>query len=749
MQELTAKLVGQAIFRVDGREKVMGRVIYAGDDAAPGMVHAVLVQATIARGTITSVETKAAEAMPGVVAIYTHETLPPLKAPPRKFTESLPAERRAPLADNVVHYTGQHVAIVLAETLECAQAAAAAVQVRYEVEAPVLELVDGLKGAYKPDHFATTTEEKLQSSRGRAGKAVRHVEAEYRTPVVHHNPMEPSATVAMWKGDDLWLHDSTRWVQGSRRIVAAMLGISEETVRVEAPFLGGAFGSKGFLWQHVALAAQAARSCGRPVKLVLSRQQMFTSTGHRPRTIQRLLLGADAGGALTSVEHKTLTETSPVGHFVEPAGMTSRNLYQTPHAVIAHVVAPTNLATPCFMRAPGESSGMFALESAIDELADKAGMDPLAFRLRNYADSDLQDERPWSSKQLRPCYEQGAERFGWARRELRPRSMERGDKLVGWGMATAAYPARRSTATVRGVLTREGVATFSTATEENGAGTATAMEQIAADELGLPMVQVRFAWGDSAMTDAPIVGASQTASTIGPAVELAACRLREALLALAVTTEGMAFYRGDPAELQIVGDAIVHRSDRGADGRRELLSTVLARMAGDEMAVEASTQLDTAAKKEHTFHSFGAHFAEVEVDRAFGEVRVTRWVSVMDCGRILNRRLARSQVEGGVLFGIGMALLEKTVYDPRLGSPVNANLAEYHLPTCADVPVFDVSFVEVPDLAFTPPLGHRGVGEIGITGVPAAIANAVWHATGVRVRELPITAETVMGRVPF
>ncbi len=638
---------------------------------------------------------------------------------------------------------------MLAETLECAQAAAAAVQLKYQVETPVLELRDGLQGTYQPDHFATNTEEKLQTSRGRAGKSVRQVEAEYRTPVVHHNPMEPSATLAVWNGDELRLHDTTRWVQGSRKIVAAMLGISEDKVRVEAPFLGGAFGSKGFLWQHVALAAQAARTCGRPVKLVLSRQQMFTSTGHRPRTMQRLLLGADAAGALSSVEHKTLTETSPVGHFVEPAGMTSRNLYQTPHAVIAHHVAPTNLATPCFMRAPGESSGLFALESAIDELAEKAEIDPLAFRLRNYADSDLQDDRPWSSKQLRQCYEQGADRFGWARRQLKPRSMERGDKLVGWGMATAAYPARRSPATVRGVLTREGVATFSTATEENGCGTATAMAQIAADALGLSLAQVRFHAGDSAMTEAPVVGASQTASTIGPAVELVACRLREALFALAVTTEGLAFHRCDPAELQIIGDAIVHRSAQGPAARRELLSTVLARMPGDEMVVQASTQQDKAAKKQHTFHSFGVHFAEVEVDRAFGEVRVIRWVSVMDCGRILNRRLARSQVEGGVLFGIGMALLEKTVYDPRLGSPVNANLAEYHLPTCADVPVFDVSFVEVPDLAFTPPLGHRGVGEIGITGVPAAIANAVWHATGVRVRELPITAETLMSRRPF
>ena len=597
MQEMTEKLVGQGLSRVDGLEKVMGRVLYAGDDAAPGMVYAVLVQATIARGRIVGVETKTAEAMAGVVAVYTHETLPKLKAPPKAFTDNFPAERRAPLSDNQVHYVGQHVAVVLAETLECAQAAAALVQVRYEVETPVLELKEGLKGTYQPDHFATNEEEKLQSSRGRAGEAVQRVEAEYRTPVVHHNPMEPSATVAVWEGEMLRLHDSTRWVQGTRKIVAAMLGIDPETVRVKAPFVGGAFGSKGFLWQHVALAAQAARTCGRPVKLVLTRPQMFTSTGHRPRTVQRLVLGTDVTRALTTVEHRTLTETSTVGKFVEPAGMTSRNLYKTPHAVIAHDVAPTNLATPCFMRAPGESPGMFALESAMDEMAERAGMDPLAFRLRNYSETDLQDDRPWSSKQLRQCYSQGAERFGWAGRAMEPRSMTRGDKLVGWGMATAAYPARRSPTTVKGELTREGVATFSTATEENGAGTATAMEQIAADAMGLPMRRVRFAWGDSAMTEAPVIGASQTAATIGPAVEMAACKLREALFALAVTTSGSVFYRCDPVELQIDGDALVH----ARDGRRETLAAVLARMDGEAMAVEVSTQMDKAVKKERTF----------------------------------------------------------------------------------------------------------------------------------------------------
>lgn len=732
--------VGSGVSRVDGPAKVTGRVVYAGDVSVPGAVHAVLVQAGIARGTIMGIDTTAAMRVPGAVAVFTHENLPKLQPPPEDFTKSFPAERRAPLSDAAIHYAGQHVALVLAETLEGAQATAALVRVRYREVAATLTLREGLPETYKPEHFATNMEEQLQSERGTAGVATARIEAEYRTPVVTHNPMEPSATVAMWEGDRLTLHDSTRWAQGTQKIVAHMLGVPKERVRVLAPYLGGAFGSKGFLWQHVALVAHAARVCGRPVKLVLARREMFTSTGHRPRTIQNLALGADASGRLTTVTHRTLTETSPVAHFCEPAGMTSRNLYGTPHAVISHAVAPTNLATPCFMRAPGESPGMFALESAIDELAEKAGIDPLEFRQRNLAERDLQADRPWSSKHLDGCYRQGAERFGWARRTPKPRSMTREGKLVGWGMATAAYPARRSPATVQGVLTREGVATFSAATEEAGGATATVVEQIAAQTLGLPVRQVHFELGDSAMGEAPTVGASQTTATIGPAVQAAAEMLRMAVLAMATRDERSTFHGSDPNELQMLNGVIRHQQN---DARQEMVSAVLARMPETELKVEASTKLEEEAKKQHTFHSFGVHFVEVVIDRELPEVRVTRWVTVMDCGRVLNRMTARSQILGGVIFGLGMALLEETHYDPRQGVPLNADLAEYLLPTCADTPEIDVSFVEEPDTVFTP-LGHRGIGEIGITGTPAAIANAVWHATGIRVRTLPIRMEDLL-----
>ncbi len=701
--------VGRARTRIDGALKVSGRAIYAGDVTAPGMAHAVLVQATIARGKVEQIDSEAATASAGVLAVFTHASLPALLPPPEEFTRDFPAERRAPLSDNEIHYAGQHIALVVAETLIQAEAAAALVKAHYSVESPTLVLAADSPGTYEPDHFATNEKEKLKSERGLPPSSAAHrLALEYRTPVVHHNPLEPSATVAEWHGDRLTLHDSTRWLQGSAKVVAHMLGIPEENVEVLAPFVGGAFGSKGFLWQHVALNAQAARTIGRPVKLVLSRPQMFTSTGHRPRTEQKLVLAADRLGALQSIEHHTLSETSPIAHFVEPAGITSRNLYQVPHASISHRVARTNISTPCFMRAPGESPGMFALESAIDEMAEACAQDPLAFRLANYSEQDEQESRPWSSKHLRDCYAAGSQRFGWERRTPGPRSMRRNGKLVGWGMATAAYPARRSPVTVQARLTREGRAHFTAATHEIGGGTATVMEQIAAEGLGFPVERVHFTLGDSSYPHAPVAGASQTVASVGPAVRAAADQLR--------------------AKIEQAGS----------------LDAALNQLAPEaEISAEASAEQDKQAAEQYTFHSFGAHFCEVEIDPEILSLRVTRWVAAMDCGRILNPMTARSQVVGGILFGIGFALLEETRYDPRTGMPMNDDLADYLLPTCADAPRIEVELIKEPDLRFNP-LGIRGIGEIGITGVPAAIANAVYHATGTRIRELPITVERLL-----
>ncbi len=733
---------GRGVERVDGRAKVTGTAGYSGDVAVPGMAHAVLVQAKVARAQLIAVDTAQAEQAPGVLAVFTDACfapgLAPIGPPPEEFTQSFPAERRAPLSDNVVHYAGQHIALVVAETLEQATFAATLVHMEYELLEPELTLRAGLPGSYKPHHFATNSKEALNRTRGeRPARADVLVDALFRTPVVHHNPMEPSATVACWQGDELTLHDSTRWVQGSRKVIAHMLGVPAEKVHVHAPVVGGAFGSKGFLWQHVALAAQAARVLRRPVKLVLTRQQMFTSTGHRPETSQQVTLSADSRGALTGAGHHSLMDTSPVSHFVEPCGLTTRNLYTTPYASISHTVAPLNRASPCFMRAPGESPGMFALETAMDELAAKLGLDPMELRLRNDTQEDRDENRPWSGRHLRECCERGAALFGWQQRSPVPRSMQREGKLVGWGMATAAYPARRSPAAVRARVSADGVATFSAATHEIGCGTATAMQQVAADALDWPYQQVRFVLGDSDLPQAPVAGASQTAASVSPAVQAAGRQLQAALVRAAVRDEASPLFGVAPESVSLRDGVLC------CDARREACVDVLARLPGGELACESRTETEPAAREGYTFHSFGAHFAEVTWDEQIAELRVTRWVSVMDCGRVLNHRTARSQIEGGVLFGLGMALMEETHYDPRSGAPVNANLAEYHVPTCADAPEFTVEFVEYPDLHLNP-LGVRGIGEIGITGVPAALGNAIYHSTGVRLRELPMTVDRIL-----
>ncbi len=723
--------------RVDGREKVTGTALYAGDVRVPGMAHAALVQAPLGPARVLAIHTEAARQTAGVLAVYTDAQfapgLPTIQPPPEQFTADFPAERRAPLADNVIHYAGQHVALVVAETQEQALEAAALVCVEYgpvehgSVASAELALRAGIPGTYRAEHFATNTEEPLNTTRGlRPQRAFVRAAAAFHTPVVHHNPMEPSAVVALWEGGRLTLHDSTRWVQGSRRVLAHMLSVPDEDVRVLAPFLGGAFGSKGFIWQHEALAAQAARALARPVKLVLTRQQMFTSTGHRSETLQQVSLQAGEDGALTGVEHHTLSETSPVAHFVEPCGLTSASLYRTPYAAITHQVAPLHRAGPCFMRAPGEASGMFALETSMDELASRLALDPLELRRRNEAERDLQQDRQWSSRNLPACCARGAELFGWGDRDPRPGSMRRGGQSLGWGMASAAYPARRSEAGARGSLLPDGTAVFSTSTQAIGTGIATILRQVAADALSWPPDRVRIEIGDSALPEAPVTGASQTTATVAPAVQAAALALRQALHAEAVRVLGP-----------------VHTRREGvftADGR-ELSAVDL--LAGRTLTREAHVEFPPDKKKQRTWHSFGAHFCEVAWDPAALELKVLRWVTVVDAGRILNPVTARSQISGGVLFALGQALMEAAHYDPRTGGPVNPNLAEYHLMTCADTPEFTIEFLEHPDHAFNP-LGARGLGELGVTGANAALANAIHHATGARFHSLPITPDRIL-----
>lgn len=728
--------VGRPLSRVEGREKVTGAAIYTADVVVPDVAHAVLVQSTIPHGRVVEgslrTATRIASTAPGVLRVISPLNCPPLKAPPREMSYDFPLERRPPLADLTVQHVGQHIAVVVADTLENAAYAASLMTIDYEVMPAQLSVNEVLSqpvapddangwvrhGTYRPDHFVKLEEERLQDHRGpdRAPTDGIGVAGRFSTPVNAHYPIELASTTAQWDGDMLTVYDTTRWITGERATLAGYLDVPEDNVRVLAPLIGGAFGSKSFLWMHVVLCAVAARELRRPVKLVLTRSQMFTSTGHRPRTEQYVSLVADIDGAIASTEHHTLTETSTIAHFCEPVGLSSRFLYQSPRMEVSHTVARINSPTPCFMRGPGEAPGLFALEVAMDELAYATGLDPVALRLRNDPDVDQPSGRSWSGKHLRECYRQGGQRFGWADRPMQPRSLHRGCVQVGWGMATATYPGRRMPAGCRVTTSADGVVRFASATHEVGTGVRTVMCQVAADAAGLPLAAVAFDSGDSLFPSAPYSGASQTTATVGSAVHQAATEWRRRLVA----------WFGERG---------------GVEGRSV---TALLGDGGTALLDHLTFTVDStgATANGPVSQSFGAHFCEVEVDEEIGRATVTRWVSVLDCGRVLNPKLARSQVMGGVLFGLGMALMERLPHDPRTALPIG----EYYLPTHADVPDFDIGFVDVEDLALDP-IGVRGIGEIGTCGVPAAIANAIHHATGRRLHDLPITVEDLMS--PF
>jgi len=748
----SARQTGRAVIRVEGRDKVTGRARYTADNALGGLSYAALVQSSVAHGTVTVDSLRAsserAAAAPGVLHVLTPLNCPVLHRLPAEATFDLPMERRPPLSDLTVQHVGQHMAVVVADSPENATHAASLFDLRYDVRPAMLRADDVFAsaqlpdekdgeirhGSYLPDHFVKLEEEKLQDRRGPVTEPdlPARVSVEYTTPLNAHYPIELSATIAEWHGGQLTIHDASRWLTGERAALAAYLGLAESDVRILSPLVGGAFGAKSFLWMHVVLCAVAAREIGRPVKLVLTRNEMFSSTGHRPRTRQRVKLVADDAGVLQSIEHHTVTETSTVAHFCEPAGLSSRILYHAPRLVVSHRVARINAPTPCFMRGPGEAPGLFALESAIDELAVELGMDPLELRIRSHADIDQASGKPWSGKHLLDCYDLGAQRFGWDKRPREPRSLSDSGTQLGWGMATATYPGRRMPASCSVSTAGDGSVRFASATHEVGTGVRTVMCQVAADAAGLSLSHVTFDSGDTLFPDAPYSGASQTTATVGSAVHAAATQWRERLLALVRADETMPFHAD--AEIRVLdGDVLstTHRMpvseviERG--GRRYV----------DELTLTAS--VDGGQQHDTVSQSFGAHFCEVEVDEEIGRAAVTRWVAVMDCGRVLNPALARNQVMGGITFGVGMALLEQVAYDDRTSQLIG----EYYVPTHADRPDFDITFIDEPDFGLDP-IGVRGIGEIGVCGVAAAVANAIYHATGRRLRDLPITVEQLM-----
>ena len=681
--------LGATVARRDGHDKVTGRAIYAAEQRVAGLLHAVPVLSVIAAGRVTGIDARAAKQAPGVLGVITPDTMPPL-APLDGLKDGVAGEPRLPLSDDRVQYDGQIVALVVAETPGDAREAAWRVRVSYATDRAAARIEQSSERYWPKDFYGIAD---LQVRRGDPEAAIASadvvVEQTYETPVEHHNPMEPHATIAAWDDDGLTVYDGTQWLVGTRNVLAHVFRVPRERVRVVSPYVGGGFGSKGYVWPRTILAAAAAKQLGRPVKLALSRQETFSNNGHRGRTVQTLRLAASRSGALRAIQHHTLTQTSLAGVHVEPSGIATASLYACPNLSLSHEVARVNTGSPTATRAPGEASGMFALECAMDELAETLGLDPLELRRRNHAAADPETGKPFTAKHLLECYDRGASAFGWTSRDTRPRSMRAGDTLIGWGMATATYPAniRPASATVR--LDTSGNAVVEVATHEIGTGTGTILAQIAADALDMPVERVRCEIGDSALPPAPVSGGSSTAASVGSAVHEAAHRLRNQI---------------------------------ASGGRRACRVDFAPEALRDRFAA----------------HSFGAHFVEVHVDEQLGIARVSRVVSAIDVGRVLNHRTVEAQVRGGVVWGIGMALMEATVYDQRSGRIVTRNFADYLVPVNPDVPPIEVILIDAPDPNFGP-LGARGVGEIGITGTAAAIANAIHHATGRRIRRLPVT----------
>ncbi|MGD0678428.1 MAG: xanthine dehydrogenase family protein molybdopterin-binding subunit [Polyangiaceae bacterium] len=733
-------ITGRAIDRVDGKLKVTGRATYAAEVAVANVCYGVVVGSAIAKGTIASVDSRAAETASGVLAVVTHENAPRLPGAAQKAS---PADRVLQiLQDDRVLYADQPVALVVADTLERAQHAANLVTIRYDPAPPLGDLRSNRDAAYPPK--AAGPGGQPDSSRGdvEAAWAAAKVKIEetYSTPVENHNPMEPHATIAVWQGSNhLTLYDATQGIFGVRRRIATIFGLPPENIRVINHYVGGGFGCKGSTWSHVALAVMAARLLGRAVKVVLTRQQMFGFVGHRPQTLQTLALGASADGKLLAIRHEVVSETSTFDEFVEPSAVQTRMLYACPNVQTRHRVVPVDIGTPTFQRAPGESTGTFALESAMDELAIALKMDPVELRLRNYADVDPEDGRPWSSKSLRECYRRGSDRFGWSRRDPSPRSMRDGRWLVGWGMATATYPARQSPSSAIARLQADGTARVQAGSQDIGTGTYTIMSQIAADALAFPVEQIRFELGDTALPETPGSGGSQTASSTGSAVKLACIALCQKLARSAVADAKSPLYRLQPEAVDFADGAVVAKSDRR---RRDSYAAIVQRSGRSEIAADAHAE-QMAERKRFSTHSFGADFVEVKVDEDLGVVRVTRFVAAFAAGKILNAKTARSQFIGGIVWAIGMALEEETRRDPRTARVVTRDLADYLVPVNADVPAIDVFVVPEED-PYVNQIGAKGIGEIGITGASAAIANAVAHATGKRVRDLPITLDKLL-----
>ena len=736
------RYIGKEMSRVDGVAKVTGRAKYAAEFQVPNLAYGFIVLGTVAKGTIKAMDTREAARAPGVIRVFTHLNTPKLgpkasteDSPPRATQERDKSFRA--LQSDRIFFNGQPVALVVAETYEQARYASRLVLVSYNAEKHQTNTEAVRERARVPSQGPPP------KPRGNPEEAMKSapvkVEAEYRIPMEHHNAMEPHAAIAVWQGDKLSVFDKTQEVYGVRKHLASSFGVPEDNVSVVSPYVGGAFGSSLRPNYYPALTAMAARELKRPVKVVYTRTQMFTGHGYRPYTIQKIALGAEASGKLTAMIHEAVHNTSTFEEFNDNTTGFTRQVYACPNLYAPTKIADTDLNTPTWMRAPGAVSGMFAVECAMDELAYALKIDPLELRLINYAEVDPESGKPFSSKALRECYRLGAEKFGWKNRKFEPRSMRDGRLLVGWGTATGIWGAFQMPASARITLKADGTAHVASATSDIGPGTYTMVTMIAAEYLGLTPERVKFELGDTKFPRAPSQGGSWTTASVGSAVHGAALAIGAKLLALVNREDSSPLKGAAASDVEMLDDRLRLKSDTS---KSVSVADIMRRNNLAEIA-ETFDSKPSPERQKYSTMAHGAQFVEVKVDPDLGIIRVTRAIEVTACGKIINPKASHSQEIGGVVWGIGMALQEATEIDHRFGRIMNPNLQHYHVPVNADVHEVETMFVEEEDTVLNP-LGVKGMGELGMVGIPAAIANAVFHATGKRIRELPITPDKLL-----
>jgi xanthine dehydrogenase YagR molybdenum-binding subunit len=732
-------VIGRPIPRVDGPLKVSGTATYTSDHNFPGMLYAVPVPSTIAKGSVATLDTSAAEKMPGVRAVFHRKNIGRFfRVPPNADFSIVIDERRPPFEDDTVRYYGQYVAVVVADFLEQAQAAADAVKVTYHEETPDVRT-----------KLASQEEPKLDSERGDAAATFNtapvKIDQTYVTPAETHNPIELHATVAVWDGTSFTLYEATQAVKNQQLAMSAMLGVPPENVRVISRFLGSGFGGKLWPWTHCVLAAAAARNLNRPVKLVVSRKMMFQTVGHRPLTQQRIRLGATANGKLVSTQHDSLNHSSILDDYDEGCSEATPHLYGCPNLRATNGPVHLNVGTPTSMRGPGAVPGLFALESAMDELAIKLNIDPVELRLRNDTQIDEGLNLPFTSRHLKECLTVGAEKFGWHQRTSGIGSMRKDGLILGWGVAAATWIANRLDCEATIDLKADGSVRVACGTQDIGTGTYTMLAQIVGEALGVDTDKIEVVLGDSALPTGPLSGGSMVTASLVPAV-LEAAKKATQKLKFAATTAGP--FSGQSADNLVFSNGRIHRKDQppanGVPYEQVLQSANINSVSGSGRSQGDFTDLLGLTKPKLSSHSFGAQFIEVTWQPEIARLRVSRVVNAIDAGRIINPRTGRNQIEGAVVMGIGMALFEHTIYDDQNhGAPINSNLADYVVTTNADAPEIDVVFLDYPDTHLNA-FGARGIGEIGLAGVAPAIASAVYHATGVRVRELPVRIEDLI-----